>query len=209
MSREFSNLDYNPSKRETINTSYYTNKKSLNRLPDDILNKIVNISNYEDSKNINNLDRDFNSRYPKSYLQTISSFVKPIEPHGTIRTYYDVNKTKIKEIIEYRNGVKHGEYLKYHKLENGDTRINLKVITNYNKDKLEGRYFEYFKNGQLFEDSFYKNGKKEGTSTHYWQNGNFTVTNYTQGKMNGEEIRYNKNGIILNRELYRNGKEVF
>jgi hypothetical protein len=93
----FNYEEYNPSWRETVNTSFYKNKKGLNKVTKEVLDQIISNSNYEDSVNINHLDRDFNSRYPKSYLQSIS---KVKEPHGTIRTYYDTNKTELKEIIE-------------------------------------------------------------------------------------------------------------
>jgi antitoxin component YwqK of YwqJK toxin-antitoxin module len=145
------------SSKDSINTSYYRNKKGLNELPNDILNKIINVSNYEDSININYLDRDLNSRYPKSYLQSIS---KVKEPHGIIRTYYDNKKTQLNEVINYRNGVKHGKYLKYYKLKNRKSKLILEQDVNYKDGKLDGENLSYYDNGQLESFSLYKENRE-------------------------------------------------
>jgi antitoxin component YwqK of YwqJK toxin-antitoxin module len=192
MSREF--LNFISPKRETVNTSYYRNKRGLNTLQDDILNKIINVSNYEDSRNINHLDRDFNSRYPKSYLQSKSTI---IEPHGTIRTYYDKNKTKLKEIIEYRNGAKNGKYLKYYKPIVGDTKINIHEEKNFKNGVLEGKTYIYYRNGNLNIVLNLKNGKLEGKSNIYFENGALHgLTNYLNDKFHGTQKIYFENGNI-------------
>jgi antitoxin component YwqK of YwqJK toxin-antitoxin module len=217
MNFPYENEDYNLNERETVNTSYYK-KKGLHSLPEDILNKIINVSNYEDSRSINYLDRDFNSRYPKSYLQSKS---RVIEPHGTIRTYYDTQKKSLHEIIQYRNGVKQGLYLEYYKSNLGDTRINIRIEANYNKDKLEnkwrfyykdgsiniirnfkngkinGRHEEYDENGKISVDANYKNNLLDGKIIHYYENGNInTIHSYVNGKLHGEKVEYYEDGDI-------------
>jgi antitoxin component YwqK of YwqJK toxin-antitoxin module len=199
----YENNYFPKSQRETVNTNYYRNKKGLNTLPDPILNKIINVSNYEDSRNINYLDRDFNSRYPKSYLQSNSSF---IQPHGTIRTYYDEDKTRLKEIIEYRNGVKHGEYLEYY--PNG----NLRMKTNYNNDKIEGQYTLNFPDGSLEVNKTIRNGKTEGIVKKYFRDDHdeyqntYTLTQYKNDKKNGK-VKYYVDDILYSTAVYKNGKE--
>jgi antitoxin component YwqK of YwqJK toxin-antitoxin module len=210
--------DFNPSRRETVNTSYYRNKKGLNELPESVLNKIINVSNYEDNRNINHLDRDFNSRYPKSYLQSISNV---IEPHGTIRTYYDNEKTIVDQIIEYRNGVKHGKYLSYYRPKLGDTRINIFKESNYKNGILEGNTYIYYRNGNLGDKKNYKNGKLEGVRIEYFENGNIdTISNFHNNVRHGEQkmysengkldsiAKYNNNGTIILKEIYGDSYKI-
>jgi antitoxin component YwqK of YwqJK toxin-antitoxin module len=200
--------------REFVNTSYYKNKKNLNKLPDDILNKVIKNSSYEDSININYLDRDFNSRYPKSYIQSKSSF---IEPHGTIRTYYDKNKTKLKSIAQYRNGAQHGQYLEYYKLKNGETDLKLKEKSNYKDGNLEGKYKEYYETGDLKtfiiqkddfmlkEISYSEDGKKERETVYDDENYGEITKNYTDE--NDKIVRYSNPDSPPHRtEMWKNGK---
>jgi hypothetical protein len=58
----------------------------LSIYPKDILNKIISLLNYEDSYNINLLDRYLNSEYPKKYLQSISQIH---QPHGIVCNHYE------------------------------------------------------------------------------------------------------------------------
>jgi antitoxin component YwqK of YwqJK toxin-antitoxin module len=190
--------------RESINTSYYRNKKSLiNKLPDDILRKIISESEYEDNYNINLLDRDLNSRFPKNYLESISHYDYS---HGTVRTYYDEEKTLLDTVEIFRNGIRNGIYLKYYFTpDNRQTYLKLKY--NFKNDKLEGKNYEYEKNGNIAYKMNHKNGKLHGRSIVYNDEKIEQINDYK----NGDALiskQYNKDGKLFKVLNYENNKLI-
>jgi antitoxin component YwqK of YwqJK toxin-antitoxin module len=69
-----------------------------------------------------------------------------------------------------------------------------------------GKYKSWYKNGQIQQECFYKEGKKAGTQTVWYENGNkMMVTVYRNGKQDGKEVLYDDTGkkqLVL---IYKKG----
>ena len=71
--------------------------------------------------------------------------------------------------------------------------------------KMEGKYMEYNKSGQLISSGFYRNGEKDSVWKIWYDNGAlWEVTRYREGKRTGEQKFFYKNG---NFEFIRNFKK--
>ena len=70
--------------------------------------------------------------------------------------------------------------------------------------------FSYFRNdGQLEKKVAWKNGKRNGSYTAYYGNGNKKYQkNFLDGKQNGKSIFYDKKGNIKKEELWQDGKVI-
>ncbi|MEP7107963.1 MAG: tetratricopeptide repeat protein [Ferruginibacter sp.] len=66
----------------------------------------------------------------------------------------------------------------------------------YSKDGLaEGKFTEYFKNGQISSDGFFKNGSQDGKKTLYYANNKLRQEgNYMADKAHGYFVNYYNNG---------------
>jgi antitoxin component YwqK of YwqJK toxin-antitoxin module len=189
---DLDNLDF-INTREVINTSYYKNKKSLNILPEDILKNIFSyLKYYKNLLVFNYIDRDFNSRYPKKYLESIS-VIK--QPHGIkIKCIDDDSDDYILET--YRNGLLHGKYYKY--------KNYYKSKKNYVNGKKVGKSIKYDGKGKIDQIGVYKNGKKEGLFRVNSYDNCYRLINYKNGLLNGESKLYN-NGKCLFSYNYKDG----
>ena len=113
---------------------------------------------------------------------------------GVVRTYYDTEKTKLKEEYFIHNDKKEGIYKLY------DKKTGLIIFEkNYINGKKEGISREFY-NGNIFIETYYKNDKKYGTEPEYYENGNIQSTmeyenNY--GLKHGEHKEYDKNGNLI------------
>jgi len=57
--------------------------------------------------------------------------------------------------------------------------------------------------------SIFKNGKLNGISKMYYDNGKIMLKmNFIDDELNGETILYGESGKIIRKQLYRNGEEV-
>ena len=87
---------------------------------------------------------------------------------------------------------------------------NLKFETVFGKKDSSGNktghWTFYRKDKSVSSKSFWKNGKREGATKYYWENGNIYVSvNYVDGKISGQEIFYYKDGSIATADSYING----
>ena len=63
------------------------------------------------------------------------------------------------------------------------------------KDKLTGKYVEYYKNGQIKMTGYYRDGKKSGTWSTYYDNGKVDSEGYySNGKKSGKWIEHTAAG---------------
>lgn len=63
------------------------------------------------------------------------------------------------------------------------------------KDKLTGKYVEYYKNGQIKTTGYYRDGKKSGTWSTYYDNGKVDSEGYySNGKKSGKWIEHTAAG---------------
>ena len=74
--------------------------------------------------------------------------------------------------------------------------------------KLEGLWFGYWDNGQLWYKGNYKNGKMDGSWINYYDNGQLISKNWMKNdKLEGYFITYNEDGSVWKKETYKNGKK--
>ena len=97
----------------------------------------------------------------------------------------------VKLKIQMKNGYFDGKYVEY--FDNG----NVHVEHNYKNGELDGDYIVYFLDGTLHVKGQFKKGKKEGKVTIYNVNGNVEeIDNYKNDLINGECVTYYDNGKI-------------
>lgn len=73
---------------------------------------------------------------------------------------------------------------------------NIRVKGIYANGKPEGKSSSWYDNGQKADESFYKDGELEGLSTEFFYNGLLRkVSHYKAGKKEGEETGYTSNGV--------------
>jgi TonB family protein len=97
-------------------------------------------------------------------------------------------------------------------------RISLRMFSqkelNAKNRKIDGRYREWYDNGQLSKDFYVQSGKKDGTLSFYWENGTFRRNDVYQ---NGELVSgtcYDKVGNVIPHfdvdmpAIYPGGKEA-
>ena len=91
----------------------------------------------------------------------------------------------------YLDGKPEGKWLEFYK--NG----NLKSIINWKNGKLTGKYIVYDKNGKKSTEAIYKDGKENGKYFLYYSNGNIrTKGEYENGKPIGVWEYFDKDGKL-------------
>lgn len=100
--------------------------------------------------------------------------------------------------LEYtlKDGVHQGPVLLYH-TKGG----NVKMKSSFQNGKLNGNTVEYFENGKVFKKYYMKNGNKSGLEIEYHPNGIIArKVNYKNGIQNGKTTEFDENGQI--EEIY-------
>ncbi len=96
---------------------------------------------------------------------------------GVVRTYYDEEKTNVKEEYFTMNGKKEGIYKSYY----NDGQLRAEV--NYIDGLQQGIFKLYYINGQLWNEVNYINGLRQGILKSYHSNGQlWDELNYIDGK---------------------------
>jgi len=86
------------------------------------------------------------------------------------------------------------------------SNTNVKEITQYNNGQKDGDYLKYFENKQKEQEGSYLKGKKHNKWIIYSKNNiKLRETNYKSGIKNGQEIIRNKNNNIISNINYSNG----
>lgn len=158
---------------------------------------------------------------------TIEGTFKDNKKNGTF-TYSrsHINESYIeKEIYNYSNGIKEGEYKKYTGdvlLQEGQYSIGMKTGTwkdykngdltkeyNFIKDTLDGFYKEFI-GDVIVTEGKYSNGLMTGEWIFYFVNGNkMSVYNYSNGTRDFEGnigLDYKEDASLLGKFEYKNGK---
>jgi len=110
------------------------------------------------------------------------------------------------EITFYQlpNGFRHGEYICK---MNESTQLLLHY--SFVMDKYDGEYREWFPNGILKLNCFYKNGNREGEYRRWYDNGQLEVHCFlVNDKRNGEFKSYYEDGGLKKHLKYENGVKV-
>ena len=160
-------------------------------------------------------------------LFTCALFLLPFCLYAQDTTYYNINNKKVKSMNQ-------ASYYKIATRDSADSNRNIereyslsgkikserhfKVKVN-KKDtskvysKLDGKFYEWYENGQLWKDIEYKDGELEGKLLTYWNNGkpkrqeNFEKGKSIEGKCfnsTGKEIEFIPYEIM---PQFRGGKE--
>lgn len=132
---------------------------------------------------------------------------------------------------EFKEGMKHGEFIKYYgngkvlsKINFFENRLNgnwteyyrngnLLIKKTFKNDLLEGEYIDYYSFGQVLSKRFYMKDKLEGIYEEFYKNGQLHIkTNYKNNVLDGEYIVYHEyefNPIvqIKSKKFYSNGKK--
>lgn len=113
---------------------------------------------------------------------------------------YDIQGKNKKKEIHYFNGKEEGKYIEYY--ENG----NIKEERNYENGKEEGKYISYHENGNIWEVGNYENGMRVGDFISYFDDGVIKGKRYfLNDKLEGKVIDYWYNGNIYLESNYVNG----
>jgi len=107
--------------------------------------------------------------------------------HGEYTSYYS-RSNSLKEKGEFKNGLKTGEWVLWY--ENG----NQKILSNWEKGLLSGKFQEYDSNGVILKEFYYNKGELEGNQI-----------SYRSGKIN--ELKKYKKGKEILPELEKEKKE--
>ena len=137
---------------------------------------------------ITNSDPDFSIKNGLFYFKgkKFSGILKKYHPRVEMIAYTHI----------YR-GKRHGPYSSYY-----DTGV-LFETKQYKENRVTGRHYIYWKNGNLKADNWYYDGKMEGTQKKWYADGSpFYVFNYTNGKRNGKQKAWRTSGKLqINAEI--------
>ena len=76
-------------------------------------------------------------------------------------------------------------------------------------EKRDGKYYEWYENGQLSEETDYLNGKSHGKSLKYWESGQLKAEiNYEKGSFHGNLRTYWENGQLKRQDIYENDELI-
>jgi TonB family protein len=114
---------------------------------------------------------------------------------------------KYYKIIEYGEKPETYKELFYFIEGEKESEINYCKYPSSEKYVKEGKYYTWFKNGQLKEDDDYVNNKINGKKTEWYETGQLkSEIVYLEGKLNGTVITYWKNGKIKRKDFFSQDK---
>ena len=83
------------------------------------------------------------------------------------------------------------------------------LMCNYIKNQLEGDYKEWYKNGQIKSEKYYKHNLLNGAEKSWSKEGNLIKkVEYKEGKKNGYFYTFYDNGQPVRKDLYKNDKLI-
>lgn len=131
--------------------------------------------------------------------------------------FSDGERTRTKFIINYSNGLLHGEYITYSKYTWYDDDYDISSHLIYKDGLLNGKGVHYdYMNGNKSSEGLYVDGKKEGNWVYYgkklknkeWFVYKKSEGNYTRDVQDGIWTKYYENGYVKERGLWENGKFI-
>ncbi len=123
---------------------------------------------------------------------------------NTLKAYSNMSdRNDISKNINSIKEKRNGSFEEYNK----DGQI--KVKGNFIEEKKNGIWEEYYDNGQLMSKGNYINGKKDGLWREYLENGQtLGRINYKDGKEHGIMEVYHKNGQLMIKGLFKDAIQI-
>lgn len=114
--------------------------------------------------------------------------------------HYPNYESKIYLIENYHEGKQDGIALNFY--DDGS-----RMQQDYKNHQLNGKWEEWFGNGQKEKEKHYVNGELHGKFIEWYENGQLKLEeNFTNGTQNGESAKYLENGFLKRKMNYENGK---
>ena len=141
-------------------------------------------------------DGKFTGYYPSGKVEYIKRYEED-KPMGQWKFVKEDGTTK--KIERYEMGEKNEEWITYE--ENGDVYYQF-----WDMDSLISEYADlHYPNGQLIEKISYKEGRKNGKFTGYYESGQTKyIRTYKDDKLEGKYADYTESGQILLKQSYAN-----
>ncbi len=114
--------------------------------------------------------------------------------------HYPNYESKIYLIENYKCGLKEGVSENFY--DDGS-----KTRQEWRNDQLNGKWKEWFGNGQKAKENNYTNGTLNGEQCEWYENGQLKLKeNFVNGIQTGESIKYLEDGKLKRKKFYKNGK---
>ena len=114
------------------------------------------------------------------------------------------NPSKGPRVLSYKGLPFNGELVEYF----DDKKTQLKERKDYKEGKIDGQSEYYYENGQLESKGTYKDGERDGLWEYYEENGNIMDFRFYK---DGKEVRqweyFYENGQLEKSGTYKDGKE--
>ncbi len=116
--------------------------------------------------------------HPNGHVKNITGYTQGLKEGQSVEID---NRGQLLERFTYHKDKLEGPYTKYN-------RSRIKETKNYKNGFLEGKVEIFYDNAEVMEESYYKNGKRDGIANWYDQEGNLTITyEYVDGEWIKEE----------------------
>ena len=119
---------------------------------------------------------------------------------GEVPLYWDLFKTKIYKIKNYKDGILHGPYTAWY--DNGNKYMEM----NFVEGKIEVEYKEWNEDWSVSGRVDFKDGVINGLCTRYFFDGSGFMCMYKDDIRDGEYKEFDKNGVLIEHGFYENGK---
>ncbi|MEP3374369.1 MAG: toxin-antitoxin system YwqK family antitoxin [Maribacter dokdonensis] len=114
--------------------------------------------------------------------------------------HYPNYQSNIYLIESYKKGLKEGVSESFY--DDGS-----KTRQEWEKDQLNGKWEEWFSNGQKKKEQNYTKGILNGEQCEWYENGQLKLKeNFVNGVQVGESLKYLENGKLKRKKFYKNGK---
>ncbi len=141
-----------------------------------------------------------------------------IEGKNVSTNSFRINKGKVELVAHDFGSIDSSELKRLNSIASeitgsGEYRIRDKggrtLVVDLKKGVIDGKYSEYYTNGQIFLMGKYTNGEREGEWRTYLENGKlWKIHTYKNDKLNGKYINYyTRTGIEETIGNYRNGEK--
>ena len=118
--------------------------------------------------------------------------------------FYDIDGNIIEERYYNKEGELHGFFQTWHILENGNRQLAEQM--EYKKGKLDGKVLEFFSDGSIKLESYYKNGRLHGNCIEYEFNKDIKKGNVLPYFVKGNSTRKNVDKIKLMNLFFQDGE---